>query len=62
MASNGSCFIVTLSVFKNHFLEIGLTQNRETMTFRTLIIVGLVYFIMCEEDPHEYKVIKIAFA
>jgi hypothetical protein len=32
MASHGSCFMVTLIVFKNHLLEVGLTQNRETMT------------------------------
>ena len=31
MASNGSCCIVTWTIFKNHFLEVGLTQNRETM-------------------------------
>ena len=27
MASNGSCFMVTWTNFKNHFLEVGLTQN-----------------------------------
>ena len=52
MASNGSCFMVTWTIFKNHLLEVGLTQNRETMTLRTLATVSLVYFIMCE-DPHE---------
>ena len=31
MASNGSCFMVPLTIFKNHLLEVGLTQNRETM-------------------------------
>ena len=25
-----------LDYFKNHLLEVGLTQNQETMTFRTL--------------------------
>ena len=49
MASNGSCFMITWVVFKNHLLEVGLTQNRETMALTT---VGLVYFIMCE-DLHE---------
>ena len=52
MASNGSCFMVTRIIFKNRLLEVGLTQNRETMTLRTLTTVGLFYFIMCE-DPHE---------
>ena len=33
MVSNGLCFIFTWTIFKNHFLEVGLTQNhRETMT------------------------------
>jgi hypothetical protein len=32
MASNGSCFItVTWTILKNHLLEVGLRQNRETM-------------------------------
>jgi hypothetical protein len=31
MASNGSRFMVTWTIFKNHLLEVGLTQNRETM-------------------------------
>jgi hypothetical protein len=31
MASNESCFMVTWTIFKNHLLEVGLTQNRETM-------------------------------
>ena len=32
MASNGSHFMVTWIIFKTHVLEVGLTQNRETMT------------------------------
>ena len=43
MASNGMAF-------KNHLLEVGLTQNRETMTLQTLTTVDLFYFNMCE-DP-----------
>ena len=31
MASNGSCFMVTWIIFKNHLLEVGLTQIRESM-------------------------------
>jgi hypothetical protein len=27
MASNGSCFMVTWTSFKNHLLEVGPTQN-----------------------------------
>ena len=29
MASNGLCFMVTWTLFKNHVLEVGLTQNWE---------------------------------
>ena len=60
MASNGSCFTITCTIFKNHLLEVGLTENRETMTLRTFTTVNSSYFIMCE-DPHEYKFIEIAF-
>ena len=52
MASNGSRFMVTWTTFKNHILEVGLTQNWETIAFQTLTTVGLFYFTMCE-DPHE---------
>ena len=44
--------MVTWTIFKNYLLEVGLTQNRETMTFRTLTTVGLFYFIM-RENPHD---------
>ena len=50
MVWNESCFIITWSTFKNHLLEVSLTQNRETMALGTLIILGLFYFIICE-DP-----------
>ena len=52
MASNGLCFMVTWTTFKNYFLEEGLTQIRETMALQTFTTVGLFYSIMCE-DPHE---------
>jgi hypothetical protein len=52
VASNGSCFMVTWTVLKNHLLTVGLTQNQETMAFRMLTTVDLFYFIMCE-DPYE---------
>jgi hypothetical protein len=60
VASNGSCVMVTGTSFKNHLLEVGLTQNWETMTLRTLTIVDLFYFIICE-DMREHNCIKIAF-
>ena len=52
MASNGSRFMVTSTIFKNHLLEVGLTQNQDTMTLRMLTTVDLFNSIMCE-DPHE---------
>ena len=48
MALNGSYFMITWTVFKNHLLEVGLTQNQETMAFLMLTTVGLFYFIMCD--------------
>ena len=45
MALNGSCFMVTWTLFKNHFLEIGLTQIRETMALWMLTTVDLFYFM-----------------
>ena len=47
-------------VSRNHVLEVGLTQNRETMALRTLTTIDILYFIMCE-DLHESKFIDIAF-
>ena len=61
MALNGSCFMVTWTIFKNHLLEVGLTQNWETMALQMLTTVDLFDFIMCE-DPHKYKFIEIAFS
>jgi hypothetical protein len=58
MASNGSCFMVTWAIFENHFLEVGLIQNRETMALRMFTIVDLFYFIVCE-DPREFEFIEI---
>jgi hypothetical protein len=61
MALNGSCFMVTWIIFKNHLLDqIGLTSNWDTMALETLIIIDLFYFIMFE-DPHEWTFIKIAY-
>jgi hypothetical protein len=52
MASNGSCFMVTWMIIKNHLLEGSLTQNQKFVRLRTVTIVDLFYFIMYE-DPHE---------
>ena len=52
MASNGSRFIVTWTIFNNHLLEVDLTQNRKTMALRTLKTVDLFYISMCD-DLHE---------
>ena len=52
MALNTLCFMVTWTIFKNHVLEEGLTQNQETMAFQMLTTIDLFYFITCE-DPRE---------
>ena len=52
MAPNGSCFMITWTMIKNHMLEVCLTQKWETMALQMLAAVGLFYFIM-REDPHE---------
>ena len=52
--------MVTWTVFKNHLLEVGPAQNRETMALQMLTIVGLLCFVICE-DMHDYKFIEIAF-
>ena len=46
MALNGSCFMVNWTILKNHLLEVGLTQNRETMTLQMFTTVDLFYFII----------------
>ena len=43
MASNGSCFMVTWTIFKNHHVGVSLTKNQETMALRTLTTVDLFY-------------------
>jgi hypothetical protein len=60
IASNGSCFMVTWIVFKNHLLEAWLTQNQEVMAFQKPTTVNFFYYIMCE-DPRGSKFIEIAF-
>ena len=44
IASNGSCFMVTWTIFKSHLFGVGLNTNWEQMALRTLTIIGLVYF------------------
>ena len=42
VASDGSCFMVIWTIFENHLLEVGQTQDREnweTMALRTLTTV-----------------------
>jgi hypothetical protein len=49
MVSNGSCFMVTWIIFKDHLLEVRLTQDWETMALRMLTTINLFYLIMCED-------------
>ena len=43
MTLDETFFMVTWTILKNHLLELGLTQNRETMTLRTLTRIDLFY-------------------
>ena len=52
MASNGPYFVVTWTIFKNHLLEVGLTQNQEIIALRMLTAVNLFYSVM-REDPRD---------
>ena len=44
MASNGSCFMVTLIRFKKHLLKIGLAQNWDIMALRMLTTRWFILF------------------
>ena len=44
MAPNESFFMVIWIIFKNHLLEVGLTQNQEIMALPTLTTVDLLCF------------------
>ena len=44
MASIGSCFLVTQFIFKNRLLEVGLTQNWETLASPNAHNRGLLLF------------------
>ena len=39
-------FLDYLDYFNNHYMDVDLTQNRETMAFQTLEIVESIQFIM----------------
>ena len=41
--------MATWTIFKNHLLEVDLTQNRETMALQTLTTIDLFYSITCED-------------
>jgi hypothetical protein len=47
MTSDGIMFHDHLDYFQNHLLEVGLTQNRQTM-IKTLTTIDLFYFTMCD--------------
>ena len=51
ITSNGSRFMVTWIIFINRLVEVGPTQNWETMALWTLTTMDLFWYIM-HEDPH----------
>ena len=44
--------MITRTIFKTHFLKVGLTQHRQTTALRMLITIDLLYLTM-REDPLE---------
>ena len=44
--------MVTWIIFKNHMLEVGLTQKWEIVALRILTTVDLFYYVVLE-DSHE---------
>ena len=42
--------MVAWTILKTHLLEVGLTQNRETMALRMLATVILFYVVMYEDS------------
>ena len=44
--------MVTWTILKNHLLEVGLTQNQETMTLQMLTTIDSFYIIM-RKDLHK---------
>ena len=50
MASNGSRFMVSWTIFKNHLLEVRLTQKPGDHGTLNPHTINLWYFVMCE-DP-----------
>jgi hypothetical protein len=48
MASTGSCFMVTWTIFNHHLVEAGPTQNREIMAQLQMLITIQLY------PPHTY--------
>ena len=57
MVLNESCFMVTWTAFKNRFLEVGLTQNWETMALRTLtmLIYSILSYVRTRMNRHSLK-------
>ena len=60
VASSRPCFMVTWTSLNNHLLDVGLTQNWEITALRILKIVGLKWFIMCEDHAWIRKSIDIS--
>jgi hypothetical protein len=45
MASNRSCSMVTWTIFRNHLLEVGLTQNQKLASIRMLTTVDSFIYL-----------------
>ena len=61
MATNGSCFMVTWTIFKDHLLEVGLTQNRETVALQMLTTNDLLGLSVGQSLCIDFSVSKANF-
>ena len=57
MAVNGSCFMVTWTILKNHLLEVGLTKNWETMALEhsQKLVYYVISCVRTRMDRHSLK-------
>ena len=60
MASNGSCFILIWTSFKNRMLEVGLTQNHwESMALRTLMAIDLFSHVLIVTNLEVFSLLPL---
>ena len=53
--------MVTWTIFQNPLMEVGLTEDRETMTLQTLTSVDFCSILSCVRTRTNKKIIELAF-